>query len=39
MDADDERLRSVRLQRAVAEQAAYHIADAERIRRQRLAQG
>jgi predicted ATPase len=39
MPEGDERLRSVRIQRAVAEQMAYHIADAELIRRQRLAQG
>jgi class 3 adenylate cyclase len=39
MPEGDPRLRSVRLQRAVAEQMAYHIADAELIRRQRLAQG
>jgi len=39
MSPDDERLRTVRLKRAVAEQAAYHIADAERLQRQRLAQG
>jgi class 3 adenylate cyclase len=39
MSEDDIRLRDVRLKRAVAEQMAYHIADAERIRRQRLAQG
>ena len=39
MSPDDERLRAVELKRAVAEQAAYHILDAERIQRQRLAQG
>jgi class 3 adenylate cyclase len=39
MPEDDIRLRDVRLKRAVAEQMAYHIADAERLRRQRLAQG
>ena len=39
MTEDDIRLRDVRLKRAVAEQMAYHIADAERLRRQRLAQG
>jgi class 3 adenylate cyclase len=39
MDPGDERLREIRLQRAVAEAAMYHIADAERIRRRRLAQG
>ena len=38
MGTDDERLRAVMLKRAVAEQAAYHIADAEQLRRQRLAQ-
>jgi predicted ATPase len=35
MSSDDERLRSIRLQRAVAEQAAYHMPDAELLRRQR----
>ena len=39
MAPDDERLRAVILKRAVAEQAAYHIADAESLQRQRLAQG
>ena len=39
MPEDDVRLRGIRLQRAVAEQMAYHIADAEQLRRQRLAQG
>jgi predicted ATPase len=38
MSPDDERLRTVRLQRAVAEQAAYHMPDAESLRR-RHAQG
>ena len=38
MGPDDERLRAVMLKRAVAEQAAYHIADAESLQRQRLAQ-
>jgi class 3 adenylate cyclase len=38
MGPDDERLRGVMLKRAVAEQAAYHIADAESLQRQRLAQ-
>jgi class 3 adenylate cyclase len=37
MSPDDERLRAVMLKRAVAEQAAYHIADAESLQRQRLA--
>jgi class 3 adenylate cyclase len=35
MSPEDERLRPVRLQRAVAEQAAYHMPDAESIRRRR----
>jgi class 3 adenylate cyclase len=35
MPPDDERLRGVRLQRAVAEQAAYHMPDAEMLRRGR----
>ena len=39
MPEDDIRLRDVRLKRAVAEQMAYHIADAEQLRRQRSAQG
>ena len=39
MPEDDIRLRDVRLKRAVAEQMAYHIADAELLRRQRSAQG
>ena len=38
MAPDDERLRATRLKRAVTEQAAYHMPDAESIRRQR-AQG
>ena len=38
MSPDDERLRAVRLKRAVAEQAAYHMPDAESLLRQR-AQG
>ena len=38
MPPDDERLRTVRLRRAVAEQAAYHMPDAESLRR-RHAQG
>ncbi|MFL5977487.1 MAG: hypothetical protein ACJ76O_02515, partial [Gaiellaceae bacterium] len=38
MSPDDERLRAVRLRRAVAEQAAYHMPDAESLRR-RHAQG
>jgi predicted ATPase len=38
MSADDERLRRVRLQRAVAEQAVFHMPDAESLLRQR-AQG
>jgi predicted ATPase len=38
MSPDDERLRGVMLKRAIAEQAAYHIADAE-FHRRRLVQG
>jgi hypothetical protein len=39
MEPEDDRLRSIRLQRAIAEQMAYHIADAENLRRARQAEG